>query len=180
MPFTNRHLLEQEHLIDTLKHQNAHTNKQFSTALLILPLASIVPYLTTIFTPHTSFLSLLSITSLLSTAYLLYSLPPGITSISELDALNRPKPLRGSRGAPSFVYAGKGPIQQYLPYLNIGLCVVLGLLGWLVGRRDEGLWVGFGWLPGGVYGMVLLAKYVMGSVNPEEELGALRYGFKGA
>jgi hypothetical protein len=35
-------------------------------------------------------------------------------------------------------------------------------------------------LPGFVYGFVLLAKVVMGSVNPEAELGALRYEFKGA
>ena len=32
----------------------------------------------------------------------------------------------------------------------------------------------------GVYGVVLLAKWMMGSVDPEGELEGLRYGFKGA
>jgi hypothetical protein len=46
------------------------------------------------------------------------------------------------------------------------------------GRSD--MWVGFGWLPAVVYGVVLLAKVIMGSVDPEAELGGLRYGYKGA
>ena len=75
-----------------------------------------------------------------------------------------------------------GPIAQYLPYLNLGLCIVLGLLGMVASGSSKGdsLWWGFGWLPAGVYVVVLLAKYVMGSVDPEGELGGLRYGFKGA
>ncbi len=56
---------------------------------------------------------------------------------------------------------------------------MLFLLGMVVSRKIE-LWWGFGWLPAGVYGVVLLAQWVMGSVNPECELGGLRYGFKGA
>lgn len=73
----------------------------------------------------------------------------------------------------------RSPIREYLPYLNIGLCAVLGLLGMVFRGREE-VWWGFGWLPAGVYGMVLLAKVVMGSVDPEAELGGLRYEFKGA
>lgn len=72
-----------------------------------------------------------------------------------------------------------GPIREYLPYLNIGLSTVLGLLG-LVFRGREEVWRGFGFLPAVVYGVVLMAKVVMGSVDPETELGALRYEFKGA
>ena len=49
----------------------------------------------------------------------------------------------------------------------------------VVSRKIE-LWWGFGWLPAGVYAVVLLAKWMMGSVDPEGELGGLRYGFKGA
>lgn len=56
---------------------------------------------------------------------------------------------------------------------------MLVLLGMVVGRKTE-LWWGFGWLPAGVYTVVLLAKWLMGSVDPEGELGGLRYGFKGA
>ena len=40
--------------------------------------------------------------------------------------------------------------------------------------------MGFAWLPGAVYAVVVGGKWVMGSVNPEVELAGLRYGFKGA
>ena len=72
-----------------------------------------------------------------------------------------------------------GPVRTYLPYLNLVLSAVLAGLG-LVFRGRETVWFGFAWLPGCVYGVALMAKVVMGSVNPEAELGALRYEFKGA
>jgi len=53
-------------------------------------------------------------------------------------------------------------------------------LGWLLKRKGEHIWGGFAILPLGIYTVVLLAKVVMGSVDPEGELGGLRYGFKGA
>lgn len=56
---------------------------------------------------------------------------------------------------------------------------MLAFLG-MVFRGREDVWWGFGWLPLGVCGTVLLAKVVMGSVDPEAELGGLRYEFKGA
>lgn len=72
----------------------------------------------------------------------------------------------------------EGPIRQYLPYLNIGLCLVLGVLARMV-SVGEGAWWVLGLLPGGVYGIVLCGKFVMGGVDPGE-LDGLRYGFKGA
>jgi hypothetical protein len=179
--FTNTSLTEQENLIRTLERENTTRNKQFATALLALPLLSIVPYVPTLFNEHTTLLSILSITSLLSTAYLLYILPPGQTAISYLDALNttssKDKPAR--RQFAQNLGLNEGPVMEYLPYLNLGLCGILVLLGMVVGRKRE-LWWGFGWLPAGAYGVVLLAKWMMGSVDPEGELGGLRYGFKGA
>lgn len=153
--------------------------------MLCIPLISAIPYLPTLFTPQTTFLSLLSITSLLSTAYLIYSLPPGSTAIPFLDAIDtnpdknaKPKAIRN---AGNLLVTGTdyGPVMTYLPYLNIVLSVLLALLG-LVSRGKEAVWFGFAWLPGSVYGVSLLAKVVMGSVNPEAELSALRYEFKGA
>lgn len=70
-------------------------------------------------------------------------------------------------------------MQLYLPYLNLALVTVLGLLGLVFKGREE-VWWGFGWLPAGVYGVILVAKFLMGSVNPEAELETLRYEFKGA
>lgn len=70
---------------------------------------------------------------------------------------------------------------MYLPYLNLGLGVVLVLMGWVVGRvKERDVWTGMGWLPLVVYLVVLVAKMVMGSVDPEKELTALRYDYKGA
>jgi hypothetical protein len=165
-------------LIRNLEQENSARNKQFVTSLLALPVLS-----PTLFNTHTSLLSLLSITSLLSTAYLLYILPPGRTAIPFLDALNSPPAAndRASRRNLSQKFdVDEGPIKQYLPYLNLGLCGVLFLLVTVVSRKTEELWWGFGWLPAGVYAVVLLAKWVMGNVDPEGELGGLRYGFKGA
>lgn len=70
---------------------------------------------------------------------------------------------------------------MYLPYLNLGLGVVLILMAWAVGRVDaKAVWTGMGYLPLLIYGVVLTAKMVMGSVDPEKELTALRYEYKGA
>ena len=128
----------------------------------------------------TSVLALLSISSLLCTAFLVYLLPPELTSVSFLDALNAPPSKYRSSEPSSFRGVGdKGPVLQYLPYMNAGLCVLLGILG-LVFRGREVVWWGFGWLPGLVWAIILVAKVVMRSVNPEAELGGLRYEFKGA
>jgi hypothetical protein len=177
----NSSITEQENLIRTLEQENTTRNKQFATTLLALPLLSVVPYIPTLFNPHTTLLSILSITSLLSTAYLLYALSPGQTAISYIDALNTssPKDKPASRQFSQNLGLDDGPIKQYLPYLNLGLCVVLVLLGMVVSKKID-MWWGFGWLPAGVYAVVLLAKWMMGSVDPEGELGGLRYGFKGA
>jgi hypothetical protein len=122
-------------------------------------------------------LSFLSISSLLSTAFLLHILPPESTFISILDNLNTASSSTSTHLLRQI--QNHGPIQLYLPYLNIALCVVLGLLG-TVFKDKEMLWWGFEWLPAGVYAAVLVAKVVMGSVNPEVELEDLKYRFKGA
>ncbi|CZR53282.1 uncharacterized protein PAC_03160 [Phialocephala subalpina] len=172
---------EQEQVIHTLHQQNTQTNNTYRLALLSLPLLSLVPYLPSLFVARTSFLALLSVTSLLSTAFLLYALPPEETGIAILDRLNAPPSKKGRNegGRLDILGGDDGPVKKYLPYLNLGLCVVLALLGALVGRKTE-MWTGFGWLPAGVYGVAVLAKWVMGSVDPEGELGELKYGFKGA
>lgn len=85
----------------------------------------------------------------------------------------------------------KSPLEKHLPYLNIGLCVILILSGVLanrVGSAEDGEshhrhqfgWLGLGNLPGIVYGVVIIAKMVMASVDPERELQKLRYEYKGA
>lgn len=86
-----------------------------------------------------------------------------------------------------------GPLHTYLPILNLLLSFILGFLGTLIKSKsrsrskilEEGteadiFWMGFEWLPLVIYSSVLLAKVLMGSVDPEAELGGLRYRYKGA
>ncbi|KAM5343062.1 hypothetical protein ACJ41O_014028 [Fusarium nematophilum] len=89
---------------------------------------------------------------------------------------------RQRRRRSSFSYVERrSPLEMYLPYLNLGLGVILILMAWVVGKtRSEAVWPGMGYLPLVVYGVVLLAKMVMGSVDPEKELSALKYDYKGA
>ncbi|KAI0596035.1 hypothetical protein F4775DRAFT_566201 [Biscogniauxia sp. FL1348] len=94
----------------------------------------------------------------------------------------------------------RSPLEQYLPFLNAALCAVLVLTGLLSGNQGGGVasssssaasaasahkqqyWghVGLNNLPAIVYIVVLAAKMVMGSVDPERELAGLKYGYKGA
>lgn len=157
--------------------------------------------------------SLLSLTSLGSTAYLLHTQPPGTTGIPFLDAWSRPRTPRVSpssslssstssvsgassqyqpiqtpvqrrprRSSFSFVENHKSPLELYLPYLNLGLCAMLVLAGFLMKSNERQTFghVGLGNLPAIVYVVILIAKVVMGSVDPEKELGALKYDYKGA
>jgi hypothetical protein len=76
----------------------------------------------------------------------------------------------------------RGPLELYLPYLNAILVVLLALTGFVGQQRvkegqGEGMW--FALLPGVVYGVVVVAKGIMGSVDVGE-LEGLRYGYKGA
>lgn len=115
---------------------------------------------------------------------------------SGLGALNQMRQRR--RRTNSLTYeVPKTPLERYLPYLNIGLCVILVLSGFSAGQGgggggggEEGEggyhhqiqsgWLGLGNLPAIVYGVVIIAKVVMASVDPERELTALKYEFKGA
>ncbi|ESZ91681.1 hypothetical protein SBOR_7938 [Sclerotinia borealis F-4128] len=181
---------EQDNLIQHLTTLHTKYNTLYARFLLCLPLISTIPYLT-LFSPTTSLLSILSITSLLSTAFLIYSLPPEETSISILDNFNRPsKSSHGSKiGVLGVNGVDNGPLLTYLPTLNLLLSLILGILGTILKSKSRARiadadiniwWTGFEWLPLGIYAVVLLAKTVMGSVNPEEELGSLKYGYKGA
>ncbi|EFQ33419.1 hypothetical protein CGRA01v4_00859 [Colletotrichum graminicola] len=207
---------EQEVLIQRLADENAARNAQFNTFLIALPLLTTIPYLISLFRLSAPLTSLLSITSLLSTAFLLHTQPPDVTGIALLDAWSHPKTPRGSpssslasstssisgasssssssyqpvrtpgrtrrrRSSFSLVKDQKSPLETYLPYLNLGLCAVLVLTGFVTrsGERHALGQVGLGNLPAIVYVVTLIAKVVMGSVDPEKELAALKYDLKG-
>ncbi|KAI0163158.1 hypothetical protein BJ166DRAFT_287201 [Pestalotiopsis sp. NC0098] len=201
---------EQEDVIASLATQNHATNSQFRLLLLALPAASAVPYLLAVADPAPHHMSrataLLALTSLASTAWLLWSQLPGITGIDALDrwaagapgaldtlhgdhgrrVATRRRDRRQSFSVPAAVPVAevRSPLAVWLPYLNLALCGLLVLAG-LVTRgsaRQAGSWghVSLANMPGIVYLVVLLAKVVMGGVDPEKELSGLKYEFKGA
>ncbi|OIW27524.1 hypothetical protein CONLIGDRAFT_435880 [Coniochaeta ligniaria NRRL 30616] len=200
---------EQETLIATLATQNETRNAQFRHLLFALPTLSSIPYLISLATIRHPQSALLALTSLASTAWLLYYLPPAETGISYLDslgssprhavragilsssdedddttALRRSRTSRRRRASSFSVAAHAGlhrtPLETWLPYLNLGLCGVLFVIGILKSAKNGGGSLIADLLPGVVYAVVLAAKMVMGGVDPEGELGGLRYEFKGA
>ncbi|KAI1376112.1 hypothetical protein F4677DRAFT_420318 [Hypoxylon crocopeplum] len=193
---------EQEALIATLAQQNATRNAQFRLLLLCLPAVSALPYLVALVSPSSGsgngsgrLTALLSLSSLVSTGWMLWALPPGVTGIRGLDAwvsgggggaeAQESKQKRGENSSAPF-YAEehrRSPLETYLPYLNTGLCAVLVLAGFVSKSAvSQGYWghVGLSNLPAIVYGVVLVANIVMGGVDPERDLSALRYEYKGA
>ncbi|KAI1652114.1 uncharacterized protein F4817DRAFT_3410 [Daldinia loculata] len=154
--------------------------------------------------------ALLSLTSLAATAWMLWALPPGVTGIRGVDGWisntsgKESESEGGSKGtrrkqldnipersnainAPFWAEERRNsPLAAYLPYLNVALCAVLVLAGLVSkpGASAEGQqqWghVGLSNLPAVVYGVVIIAKIVMGGVDPERDLSALRYEYKGA
>jgi hypothetical protein len=208
---------EQESLITALAQQNALRNAQFRKLLFALPTLSAIPYLLNLFTFVSFMPSVLSLTSLASTCWLLYILPPGKTGIPFLDEINIGGQAEGSAvvvgaggahsdsdsdgeiprvrsqmsqlqrrrsRASSFSYVAGAeagsPLEKWLPYLNLGLCGLLVLIGILTAARKGRESVLADFLPVIVYGVILAAKVVMGGVDPERELGGLRYRYKGA
>ncbi|KAK4202529.1 hypothetical protein QBC40DRAFT_338200 [Triangularia verruculosa] len=169
---------EQESLITTLTHQNRASNTLTLRLLFSLPILSSLPYLITFLSPSlpSPIFSVLAISSLASTLYLLYTLPTTSTGFPFLD---KPPMVQGRRVNPPVV---KGPLEEYLPWLNLLLAAVALLLGLVQERIGKGgpHPVLLGALPGLVYGVCVGVKRVMAGVDVEGELGGLRYGYKGA
>ncbi|KAH8163937.1 hypothetical protein CIB48_g4319 [Xylaria polymorpha] len=107
--------------------------------------------------------------------------------LGPMGANARRRRRRASAGSHAFFWAHRSPLEQYLPFLNIALCGLLILAGILsssshrtsAAQRHWGH-VGLANLPALIYVVVLVAKMLMGSIDPERELSALRYEYKGA
>ncbi|KAM0455786.1 hypothetical protein ACHAPV_002874 [Trichoderma viride] len=195
---------EQDNLIQTLASQNASQNETLARTLIALPLLSLIAYIRPLLNPATTSFAIFCTTSLLATAFLLYRLPPAQTGIPIIDAWASGSSSAGGRGRSSAASSlvgglrssrnslggllGRGgmdtrsPLEKILPYLNLGLVALLILMGLVRGdERGGGFgWVSMGNIPGLVYSVVLTAKIVMAGVDPERDLGSLRYGYKGA
>ncbi|OAA61025.1 hypothetical protein SPI_05049 [Niveomyces insectorum RCEF 264] len=207
---------EQDALIQTLAEQNQRRNEQFRQGLLAVPALAAVPFLVAACsrsaataTAHSSpvLVSLLGLSSLVATAYLVHQQPPAVTGIPLLDAWSgagagagrRDKgkgratagTLFGFRLPPALLSllssSPSSPLRRLLPLLNAGLCVML-MLSLLLPHRSSSSasasaslsYVLLGSLPAAVYAVVLVAKVTMAGVDPERELSRLRYEYKGA
>ena len=133
-------------------------------------------------------LCLLGITSLSSSAYIMYMIPVG-TPLGSLSSLSRAashvqrrRDHAASRTS-SLLTSDESPINQYLPYLNIFISVLLLLASWACrsrGDAPEGFWL-FLLLPGIIFAMVFVARRSMSEVQTGlSELRGMRYEYKGA
>lgn len=122
-------------------------------------------------------LCLLSITSLASSAYIMYFVPVAPHSS------NSRRTSDGLRQRPVLVLAEESPVNQYLPYLNAFICALLLLGSWgYCSRTDvpEALWL-FLLLPSVVFGMVFSARSSIGEIQAGlSELQGMKYEYKGA
>ncbi|KAL8645064.1 MAG: hypothetical protein Q9210_006915, partial [Variospora velana] len=176
---------EQEDLIARLRKEDEKRNDMYKVVtttsftfsfsecmqriFLIIPLISATIFLPTLMTspsPQMRLISLLAISSLLCTAYILFLLPNG-------------KPANVRMNPATF--DGQGPIRRYLTYLNGGLGILVGLNAFRFRSQDgvhDGFWL-FCVLPSAVFFIVFLARRTMFSVDIEG-LEKLKYPYKGA
>ncbi|KAL5612246.1 hypothetical protein BROUX41_000213 [Berkeleyomyces rouxiae] len=181
---------EQETLIRSLAAHNAARNAQFHHVLRLLPLLAGVAYAPAVLggtAQRTLVPSLLALTSLAATSFLVHRLPQQATGFVALDrrAAEARAPQRKSFLAPrgsARAWVPESPLEMYLPYLNLALGVLAGLSGALGPARSASMW----WLDGilaalplAILGVVVGAKMMMAGIDPEE-LSALRYDYKGA
>ncbi|CAK7202902.1 hypothetical protein SEUCBS139899_005629 [Sporothrix eucalyptigena] len=184
---------EQDTLIQSLAEQNQQRNEQFRQLLLAVPALAAVPFLIACFrssSPSTAMVSLLGISSLAATAYLVYRQAPTKTGIRVLDSWSGADVKgKGPEAAAPFSLSDWStrrppPLDQHLPHLNLAMCAML-LLSIFIPRGAAAATSStpyqlLGSLPAAVYGVVLISKVTMAGVDPERELNRLRYEYKGA
>lgn len=160
----------QEKLITDLQTKDDASNALYRKAFLAIPLTGAVFFLYSLLVASTTaqqrLLALLSLTSLLCTAYILHFQP-----------LERPD--RKGKKAVYKVEAERGPLERYLIPLNAGLVGLLQLAAVLSWRRGE---AEAGWrqsLPALIYGLSMFVRWQLAPVDLEELKGA-RYELKGA
>lgn len=210
VPTDTTFLLEQETLLTNLSARETTQNKQYVLSFSILPLAVVLAFLRILALSTTKSMTLaclLSITSLLSSAYIMYFVPTG-TPLFALVTKTRarlglgsttpasvPHPQRlGQRQLftiPSLTKSSPQPpdldtpLALVLPYFNALLCILVALVALRYrGSSDpdipQGLWMVF-LLPAVVFAVVLVVRNSINDIQSGlGELRGLRYEFKGA
>lgn len=162
---------DQAHLITKLSTHDTSATRIYTQLLLILPLAPIPFYLPRLFSTSTVLPSLVSIASLLATAYTLYFLPLPPTEMEPIDG----KPVRGSYKTPPWEKkASEKSVRRPVPYIssqladhladylvmvNRAVCGALALWEvWIGSDYSKALGVGGGFLPGVICMVIVYAR----------------------
>jgi len=160
----------QEKLIADLQTQDAQKTDLYRKAFLIIPLTGALFFLyTLVLNTHSAqqaLISILGLSSLLCTAYILQFMP--------LQAPER----KGK--VPLYVLdAARGPVEKYLLYLNAalaGLLLLASAVSWRKGA-NEAAWREA--LPAMIMGITLFARQQLAPLDLEE-LQKAKYDYKGA
>ncbi|KAL4911666.1 hypothetical protein BDW62DRAFT_215614 [Aspergillus aurantiobrunneus] len=161
---------EQERIIKHLKTQNEKWDSQYSLIFAAIPLLSTTIFILPLLSSATlgfsvRLLSLLSIASLLATAYTILHVP-----------LQRPDP-KGKRPvqAPDLT----AHVRKYIIPGNSGVCALLGLFYFFSSRASAGINPVAYLVPTALLMTILIVRQVMVSVDLKP-LEDLRYEYKGA
>ncbi|OOF97668.1 hypothetical protein ASPCADRAFT_504798 [Aspergillus carbonarius ITEM 5010] len=162
---------EQERVIDRLKALNEKRNSEYSIIFAAIPLCSSYAFCASILSGSSGLyercLSLLSIFSLLATAYAMRYFPLQPSGPEGKRPVTRSNNIVG--------------IQQYLLPLNAAICVLLALIYASQSITESRLDIQpiTYLVPGAMFATVLVARKIMLSVNLKA-LEDLRYEYKGA
>ncbi|MCJ1425938.1 hypothetical protein MMC29_003839 [Sticta canariensis] len=163
---------EQDNLIGKLRKENEERNEDFKRIFLAIPAISTMTFLPALLTTplvQARVLCLLSMSSLMCTAYILLFIPK-INS----DSANR-------NHTQEILQPASGPIHRYLSFLNGGLSMLI-LLNVFSLKGKQGVHEGF-WLlcilPAVIFSITMMARHTMLDVDISE-LEGLRYEYKGA
>ncbi|KAF2846345.1 hypothetical protein T440DRAFT_558311 [Plenodomus tracheiphilus IPT5] len=177
-------------LIQNLSTHDKSATHTYTLLLLVLPLAPIPFYMPRLFAAPTVLPSLVSIASLLASAYTLYFLPLPPTEIMQpingqpVPSAHTSAPTRLSRRPPPWEKPGEKPGRRPVPFIstatadllaewivlvNRAVCGVLALWEvWKAGSWVEGLGVGGGFLPGLVCLVILWARTELRIIDVEQ------------
>lgn len=160
----------QETLIASLQAEDTRKNTFYRKLFLAIPLTAALFCLYTLLlntrSAQQALLSILSLSSLACTAYILWCMPIE-------------PPGKKGKVAMYKLEAARGPVDRYLVYLDAGLAGVLLLasaVSWRKGAGEEALREA---LPTIVMGLTMLAREWMAPVDVEELRGKM-YDYKGA
>lgn len=160
----------QEKLISELQTQDAQRNELYRKLFIAIPLIAALFFIYTFLFNSASaqkrLLSLLALTSLVCTAYILHFQP--------LEA-----PQRKGKIPMYQLDAAKGPIEKYLAHLNAGLAGLLLLaagLDWSRGAQENAFREA---LPMIIFGLTMFVRQQLAPLDLEE-LQKAKYDYKGA